>query len=291
MALCDALDHAHAQGVVHRDVKPSNVLVPDQPVDRRPELAKLTDFGVARVIGGDSLTLTGDVIGTLAYMAPEQAEGLEAGAAADLYSLALVLYEALTGVNPVRAGDRAQRSARRLARVPAAAAPPAPRPARASSGRAIDLALRPRPRERGTIAELRLRAGGVASSRSATSPGVVDRGAGRAPRPRPTPEPPSARAPGPRRRRQSRRADRRACSATARRRAARRGDRRPLSSHRRAPHWRAAWPAAGCRRRRAAIVAAWLASHALAPSPLAPAAAALIAGWRSLRCRAWAGWR
>ncbi len=84
---------------MHRDVKPSNVLVPDRPATPA-QLAKLTDFGVARVVGGDSLTRTGDVIGTAAYMAPEQAEGLEAGAAADLYSLALVVYEALTGVNP-----------------------------------------------------------------------------------------------------------------------------------------------------------------------------------------------
>jgi serine/threonine protein kinase len=73
IALCDALAHAHQQGVVHRDVKPSNVLVPESPASPA-QLAKLTDFGVARVVGGDTLTLTGDVIGTLAYMAPEQAE-------------------------------------------------------------------------------------------------------------------------------------------------------------------------------------------------------------------------
>ncbi len=133
IALCDALEHAHAQGVVHRDVKPSNVLVPDHPVTP-PQCAKLTDFGVARVIGGDSLTMTGDVIGTLAYMAPEQAEGLQAGASADLYSLALVLYEALTGVNPVGTGSAAHR-APPPRRAPAAAAPPAPRPAAANSGR------------------------------------------------------------------------------------------------------------------------------------------------------------
>ena len=64
---------------MHRDVKPSNILVPERP--RSPaQPAKLTDFGVARVVGGDSLTRTGDVIGTAAYMAPEQAEGREAGA-------------------------------------------------------------------------------------------------------------------------------------------------------------------------------------------------------------------
>ena len=111
LALCDALDHAHGQGVVHRDVKPSNVLVPAKRSDDRPpvrgQAAKLTDFGVARVIDSDSLTLTGDVIGTLNYMSPEQAAGLEASEPADLYSLAVVLYEALTGINPLRSGANA----------------------------------------------------------------------------------------------------------------------------------------------------------------------------------------
>jgi serine/threonine protein kinase len=87
VAVCDALAHAHAQGIVHRDIKPSNILVPDQPASATHP-AKLTDFGVARVIGGDSLTATGDVVGTAAYMAPEQAAGRAAGAAADLYALA-----------------------------------------------------------------------------------------------------------------------------------------------------------------------------------------------------------
>jgi hypothetical protein len=152
IALCDALVHAHAEGVVHRDVKPSNVLVPERPATPA-QIAKLTDFGVARIIGGDSLTRTGDVIGTEAYMAPEQAEGLEAGAAADLYSLALVIYEALTGLNPVGAGTAARR-ARRLG----AYLPPVRRQRRdlpRALGCAIDLALRPRPRERGSVEELR----------------------------------------------------------------------------------------------------------------------------------------
>ncbi|HZE06460.1 MAG TPA: serine/threonine-protein kinase, partial [Solirubrobacteraceae bacterium] len=151
ITLCDALEHAHGQGVVHRDVKPSNVLVPDAPATAE-QVAKLTDFGVARVVGGDSLTITGDVIGTLAYMAPEQAEGLEAGPAADLYSLALVVYEALTGVNPLAQG--ATQRSRRLG----AHLPPLRRQRRdlpRALGLGIDLALRPRPRERGTVAEFR----------------------------------------------------------------------------------------------------------------------------------------
>ncbi len=97
IALCDALIHAHGQGVIHRDVKPSNVLVPNRSGGRGRaggtqiwDRAKLTDFGVAQVIGGATLTRTGDVVGTLAYMAPEQADGREVGPEADLYSLALV---------------------------------------------------------------------------------------------------------------------------------------------------------------------------------------------------------
>src|ERR1700749_1166628 len=112
IALCDALAHAHANGVIHRDVKPSNVLIPERPTSPAG-LARLTDFGVARVLGGDSLTVTGDVIGTVAYMAPEQAQGLPAGASADLFSLALGLYEGRTGVSPVRTGGAGQ-SARRM---------------------------------------------------------------------------------------------------------------------------------------------------------------------------------
>ena len=158
LALCDALDHAHGQGVVHRDVKPSNVLIPTGGKERRPtprgQAAKLTDFGVARVIDADSLTLTGDVIGTLNYMAPEQAAGLEASEPADLYSLAVVLYEALTGINPLRSGGH-EPSSRRLR---PSVLPPLRRQRRdlpASLGDAIDRALRPQADDRGTISDLR----------------------------------------------------------------------------------------------------------------------------------------
>ena len=169
ISLCEALSHAHAQGVVHRDVKPSNILIAERPTSPAHP-AKLTDFGVARVIGGDSLTRTGDVVGTAAYMAPEQAEGREAGAAADLYSLALVTYEALTGVNPVRHGTAAMR-ARRLG----AHLPPLRRQRRdlpRELGCGLDLALRPRPRERGTVGELR-EALSLSLEQVGDTPGVV----------------------------------------------------------------------------------------------------------------------
>jgi serine/threonine protein kinase len=96
--LCEALDHAHARGVVHRDVKPQNVLIGGEGEPR----AKLMDFGVARLADAAALTAPGDVVGTLAYMSPEQAEGRAAGPESDVYSLALTLYECWGGENPNR---------------------------------------------------------------------------------------------------------------------------------------------------------------------------------------------
>ncbi len=151
LALCGALGHAHGRGVVHRDVKPQNVMVPDAPRSAAG-VAKLTDFGIAHLAGDDPLTRTGDVVGTLAYMAPEQAAGQRVDERADLYSLALVIYEALAGLNPVRAGSPAA-TARRVGTVL-----PALRRSRKDLpeelGAAIDRALRPRPDERGTLDDL-----------------------------------------------------------------------------------------------------------------------------------------
>ena len=254
IALCDALEHAHAEGVVHRDVKPSNVLVPARPVTPA-QVAKLTDFGVARVIGGDNLTMTGDVIGTLAYMAPEQAEGLQAGPAADLYSLALVLYEALTGINPVRTTTAAHR-ARRLG----AHLPPLRRQRRdlpRELGQGIDMALRPRPRERGTIRDLR-RALVAAREHVDDEPGIVV----------------APWSPG------------RVGEGTGQRAGEGSGER--AGEH---EAWSAsgeveedtgasptfAWPARGLASIAAAASAGWLAAHLLSPSPLPIPVAAFVA--------------
>jgi serine/threonine protein kinase len=102
--LCEALDHAHSRGVIHRDIKPQNVQVTE--TDGEPH-AKLMDFGIARLAEGASLTAPGDVVGTLAYMSPEQAEGRPAGPEADVYSLALLLYECWSGENPHRRANPA----------------------------------------------------------------------------------------------------------------------------------------------------------------------------------------
>jgi len=104
--VCEALAHAHERGVIHRDVKPQNVIVRvDDGAGRR---AKLMDFGIASLVGAPTLTAAGEVVGTLAYMAPEQAEGLDTAEPADVYSLALTLYECWTGFNPVARDTPAQ---------------------------------------------------------------------------------------------------------------------------------------------------------------------------------------
>ena len=114
VALCDALAHAHDRKVVHRDVKPQNVIVVAEPA-AGSGFAKLADFGVAHLAADDRLTRTGDVVGTLAYMAPEQAEGAPVTTAVDVYALGLTLYEGWAGTNPVR-GPSPAATARRLGR-------------------------------------------------------------------------------------------------------------------------------------------------------------------------------
>jgi eukaryotic-like serine/threonine-protein kinase len=151
--LAGALAHAHARGVIHRDVKPQNVLVPDHPQES-DGAAKLTDFGGASLTGEDALTRTGDVLGTLAYMAPEQSEGREVGVQADLYALALVLYESLSGVNPVR-GPTPAATARRIGRPLKPLQHERPDLPRQLT-RALDVALSPAPEQRGTLDDLQV---------------------------------------------------------------------------------------------------------------------------------------
>src|SRR5246500_1379628 len=96
---CRGLDYAHRNGVVHRDVKPGNLLVSDSDV------VKLADFGIARATDQSSITQVGSVLGTAAYLAPEQARGEEAGPRADIYSLGVVTYQLLSGRLPYEANS------------------------------------------------------------------------------------------------------------------------------------------------------------------------------------------
>jgi eukaryotic-like serine/threonine-protein kinase len=94
--VCEALAHAHGRGIVHRDVKPSNILLAEgEGVDVR-----LLDFGLAQMAEFDTLTAHGDVPGTLAYVSPERLRGEEATAAADVWAVGVMLWEALAGRHP-----------------------------------------------------------------------------------------------------------------------------------------------------------------------------------------------
>lgn len=95
--LAEALHVVHEKGVVHRDIKPSNVLLWQSPLPDRSFRAKLTDFGIAYLLDSTRVTSPGTLIGTAAYLAPEQVRGEVPSPAADIYSLGLVLLESLTG--------------------------------------------------------------------------------------------------------------------------------------------------------------------------------------------------
>jgi eukaryotic-like serine/threonine-protein kinase len=92
--LAAGLAHAHERGLIHRDLKPANVLFDDEGV------AKIADFGIARLVGSGTLTETGTLLGTAAYISPEQAQGLPATAASDVYSFGVILYRLLAGWLP-----------------------------------------------------------------------------------------------------------------------------------------------------------------------------------------------
>ena len=109
---CRGLDHAHRNGVVHRDVKPGNLLRSNDGV------VKLADFGIAKAGEQSSITQVGSVLGTAAYLAPEQARGEEAGPAADLYALGVVTYQLLSGRLPYEATSLSELALKQQREVP-----------------------------------------------------------------------------------------------------------------------------------------------------------------------------
>jgi len=175
---CEALAHAHDQDIIHRDVKPDNIMV------LRNGLVKLTDFGLAAIVTERGVTQTGTVMGTFYYMSPEQARGEKLDARSDIFSLGATFYEMLTGQPPF-AGDS---PAAVLSKILNSDPPPVQGlPPHVS--RTLGRCLRKQPQyrfqnAREVIASLRAREAGTSVTRTAVVPG------------RPITPPPAAPAPG-----------------------------------------------------------------------------------------------
>ena len=161
--LAEALHVVHSAGVVHRDIKPSNILLSPAQLPGGRSRAKLADFGIAHLLDTSRMTSPGLVVGTVAYLAPEQLRGEEPAPAADIYSLGLVLLEALTGqrAHPQAAGMAVALS--RLENPPSI-------PASVDQGwaRLLERMLDPESTARPTAAEVAMAASGLAERRESS---------------------------------------------------------------------------------------------------------------------------
>jgi hypothetical protein len=159
----EALAHAHSRGVVHRDVKPANVMLQEQGRSRggagKSEISvRVLDFGLAQVAEADTLTAAGDVPGTLAYIAPERLAGEEASGAADVWSVGVMLWEALAGRHPFWAVSPLETARRVAVGAPAlgVARPDLPRRLCATVDRMLAVEPRRRPAPEQLAAALRV---------------------------------------------------------------------------------------------------------------------------------------
>ena len=109
---CAGLDYAHRRGIIHRDVKPGNLMIVGGPVGGGEMTVKLTDFGIARAVEQTRITQVGSVVGTAAYLSPEQVRGEEATPETDVYALGVVLYQFLTGRLPYEGSTLAELAVR-----------------------------------------------------------------------------------------------------------------------------------------------------------------------------------
>ncbi|HEX6754246.1 MAG TPA: protein kinase [Solirubrobacterales bacterium] len=109
---CAGLDYAHRRGIIHRDVKPGNLMIVGGPVGGGEMTVKLTDFGIARAVEQTRITQVGSVVGTAAYLSPEQVRGKEATPTTDVYALGVVLYQFLTGRLPYEGSTLAELAVR-----------------------------------------------------------------------------------------------------------------------------------------------------------------------------------